>query len=387
MIFVQLADAHLDSTISRKLRLPQNKRDTLRNDIRGAVAGACELALDCRADLVLIPGDLFDYECLDRETPAFLLDLMRRLTPIPVLIAPGNHDSLRPGSPYGAASGTDWPENVHIFRSPGFETVTLDRLGATVTGIGHVHRGVTDRLLAGKINFAKRDVNLLLFHGSRDGYRPSEKEVTMPFTDAELLAQDFTYAAIGHYHSFAAIEDSSGPRAAYSGCIQGRGLDETGRKFAVVGKIEDGAVSLEQIEVAKRRICIAECDITGAQDTAALSGMVRDALQSAGVRDCDIARVRLTGAAPPDVQLDLPVLESQPGFFHVSIDPRGVEPDYDLDALSLDSAAEKLKSAFVRSMRLLADEADEDECRTIRDATYYGLYALDGRRLEPRDAD
>jgi hypothetical protein len=99
-----------------------------------------------------------------------------------------------------------------------------------------------------------------------------------------------------------------------------------------------------------------------------------------------MVHVALMGKLPPETQLDQSALESA-DFFHLNTDIKGIEPDYDLEALSLESAAEKLKSAFVKRMRELEASADADERRAIRDATYYGLYALDGRKLEPRDAD
>ena len=71
--------------------------------------------------------------------------------------------------------------------------------------------------------------------------------------------------------------------------------------------------------------------------------------------------------------------------FHAHADCSGVEPDYDFEALAADSAASSLKSAFVR--RMLHLKALSPDNARVRDALYYGLYALDGRRLEPHDAD
>ena len=83
------------------------------------------------------------------------------------------------------------------------------------------------------------------FKGAREQWNDASlvlaigKAVLLSLCDAELLGQGFTYAAIGHYHSFGAIEDGSGPRAAYSGCIQGRGLDETGRNQGKPATVAD----------------------------------------------------------------------------------------------------------------------------------------------------
>ncbi|MCL5103851.1 MAG: DNA repair exonuclease [Armatimonadetes bacterium] len=390
MRFVQFSDVHLDSTVGGSMNLPEDKKSTLRRDMRTALARACGLVSEYKADLVLIPGDLFDHETVRADTATFIADLFRSMAPIPIFIAPGNHDSLRPGSPYMPVGGVEWPANVHIFTSADFESVAIDELDCGVTGMGHAHRGVTDRLLAGEVGRAGKSVNLLIFHGSRDGYKPSEKESVIPFSDQELLAQGFTYAAIGHYHSLSRITDPNGcVRGAYSGCVQGRGLDEAGEKCVIIGEITaDGRVTLDKVEVAPRRVITVEVDVTGTRSDTEMLGKIDAALTASGARPCDMVNISLYGAIAPNLTLDTSQLENSARFFHVSINRSRVRPDYDLESLVGDNAAPSLKSEFVRGMLELERGATDDvERRALRDAIYYGLYALDGRKLEPLDAD
>ncbi|MGC8862708.1 MAG: metallophosphoesterase family protein [Armatimonadota bacterium] len=389
MRFVQFADCHLDSSIGGALGLPDTKKAELQEDIRRAVARACALAADREADLVLIPGDLFDYECLKPDTVSFLLELFRGLSPIPVFIAPGNHDSLRPGNPYLPNSGVEWPENVRIFRTGEFETITINGAEWAVTGIAHAHRGITDRLVATYIPRTDAGVNVLLFHGSRDGYRPSDKENVLPFSDHELASQGFVYAAIGHYHSFGQITGGGRIVGAYSGCIQGRGLDETGEKVAIVGEIgADLRVTLERVEVSERRIVAVEVDLTGASGTESALARIENAIAGSGARPQDIVSLQLRGSWAGQVDLDVTALERSAGYFHLRICKSGLRPEYDLEALASESAAAPLRSAFVRKMLDLRNAArDPEEAAVITDAVYYGLAALDGRSPEPRDVD
>ena len=278
MRFVQFADTHLGP-------------GKMNGDLCSAFARACTLAVDRKADIVLIPGDVFDYEEVDHDIAAFVIQTLQSIAPIPVFIAPGNHDSLRPRSPY---SDENWPSNVHIFTSPEFETVTLNALGCS----DHRHRARApgDHGSCCCQTGSKRPlapIRLLLFHGSRDGF-PSEKETVIPFSDAELLAQGFTYAAIGHYHSFGPINDArSCVRAAYSGCPQGRGLDETGEKCVLVGEIDpEGRVQLEAVEVAERRIVRVDVDVTGLRDQAEIFARVDGSL-SGLAREQDVVYVFL----------------------------------------------------------------------------------------------
>jgi len=390
MRFVQFADTHLDSYISGAIRLGSDRSAALLRDLRTAFSRACALAVERHADLVLIPGDLFDYETADASTAAFLMKTLAEIAPIRVFITPGNHDSLRPGSPYlPVTASSQWPGNVHIFTSPRFESVSIEELGCSITGIAHAHRGITDRILAAPVRRPACPINILLFHGSRDGYKPSEKETVIPFSDAELLSQGYTYAAIGHYHSFAAIQDHNGcVRGAYSGCTQGRGLDETGEKCVLVGEIDlEGNVALERVEVASRRIISVDADITGCRDNAAVLSRM-DAAVSGKARECDVLCVSLSGLLPPGLDLDTAGWESSQSCFGVNVGAAGIQPDYDLEALARESAASPLKSSFVKKMlEREAQAATDEDKKVLHDAVYYGLYALDGKKLEPRDAD
>ena len=390
MRFVQFADCHLDSTIGGAIGLPDDKRSTLRRDIRRAVERSCALATEHKADMCLVPGDLFDFESLRSETVDFLIGMFRDLAPIRIFIAPGNHDALRPGSPYLPRSGAGWSENVHVFTASEFETVLIPELDCSITGIAHAHRGLTDRLLSSRIPETGQRTSILLFHGSRDGYRPSDKENVIPFSDEDLLGQGFAYAAVGHYHSLSRVEDSAGCiRAAYSGCAQGRGLDETGPKFALVGEIDTGGrVTLEPVEVAERRIVAVEVNMTGAESNSSALTRVENAVMESGARACDIVHVSLTGALAPGVRLDTRALEESSRRFHVTVSRSRLGLDYDLEELLLDSSAPTLRSSFVRRMSdLLSAARDDEETRVLRDAIYLGLRALDGQPLEPRDAD
>lgn len=393
MRFVQFSDCHLGYVGGGALGLPDEKKAELRQDIQRSLEKACELARENHADMVLIPGDVFDFESLTPEITSFLVYVFGNLKPIPVFIAPGNHDSLQAGSPYSPVSGVSWPENVSVFMSSTFESICLPDLDCSVTGIAHTHQGISDRLLSSQITRPDAGITILLFHGSREGYRPSEKENVIPFSDAELTSQGFTYAAIGHYHAFSEITDSNGRViGAYSGCIQGRGLDETGEKVAIVGEIgPDGSVDLSTVEVGQRRVVSVEVSITGAGSYQSLRERVGRGIESAGARPQDLVNVVLTGNISTGLNLtaidtELAKLCSQ--YFHVRVDRSHVNPDYDIDALLVNSAAAPLKSEFVRRIQERKNSTQNlDEIKLLDYALHLGLSALDNRPLEPRNVD
>ncbi|MGQ9455696.1 MAG: metallophosphoesterase family protein [Armatimonadota bacterium] len=393
MRFVQFSDCHLGSAGGGALALSDEKKAELRQDIQKSLAAACRLAHENHVDMVLIPGDVFDFESLTPEITSFLVDVFGGLKPAPVFIAPGNHDSLRAGSPYLPGSNEIWPENVRVFTSSKFESISIPELDCSVTGIAHSHRGIIERLLSSQIPRPNAGITILLFHGSREGFRPVEKENVIPFSDAELAVQGFTYAAIGHYHSFSEITDSGGRViGAYSGCIQGRGLDETGQKVAVIGEIgPDGSVDLSTVEVGQKRVVSVEVNITGAGSYQSVRDRVGREISAAEVRPQDIVNVVLTGNISPGLNsttINMELAELCDQYFHVRVDCSRVLPDCDIDALLANSAAASLRSDFARRMLERKRSAQTaDEIKLLDYALYLGLSALDNRPLEPRDVD
>ena len=124
---VHAADFHLDSAFGG---LPTDKARERRRESRELADRLADLVRAEEAEIVLLAGDLFDGERVFPETLERLKAALASMG-CPVFIAPGNHDPYTPHSPYAA---TDWPENVHIFRSEAIESVLLPDLACVVHG-------------------------------------------------------------------------------------------------------------------------------------------------------------------------------------------------------------------------------------------------------------
>ena len=147
-------------------------------------------------------------------------------------------------------------------------------------------------------------------------------------------------------------------------------------------------MTLERVEVARRRIVTVEVDLTGASSASSAHARIENRIAESGAREQDIVNLSLRGALASGVEVDIAGLESSDRHFHVRVSRSRLEADYDLEALLTGSAAAPLRSGFVRRMVELRNTArNEDEADVLGDAVYYGLAALDGRRLEPRDVD
>ena len=399
--FLQFSDVHLDSPLfSSRLALPPEKREQRRREIKALIPEACRLARERGVDAVLIPGDLWDDEAVSGDTVNMLIEHFRSIAPIPVYIAPGNHDFYSPGSKYDAAflrgrGLPSWPGNVHIFSEGEFRSVIHSyRPDVAITGLAFRRNVRThERLLAPKIPRPNTPLTILLFHGSRLGWERFEsrtKMITAPFSEEELLAQGFSYAAIGHYHSYSDIRDGSGAiRGAYAGCPAGQALDETGEKFVLVGEVSPGggvpSEKLEKIVLDSRRIIRVTVEITGLLHSEAVRRKVIEGVESSGARGEDLLYVEVRGRYPKGEIPDLGFDPFADRFFHWEV-AMALQPDHDLGQYWRDPGkTATTEGRFVQEMlrRIQAAPSEEERSRYIR-ALYYGLDAFTFGRIEPR---
>jgi exonuclease SbcD len=406
LTFLQLSDLHLDSSLrSGRLALPEHKARIRREELRQILPQAARLAREQSVRLVLIPGDLFDDEAVTQDTVNFVIHHLASMAPAHVVIAPGNHDFLSLGSPYddgllASRQQRRWPPNVHIVNDGAWSThLPAGMPDVTVTGMAHAANvPLTQRLLAARIPRPPEAadperIHLLVFHGSRDHARvPEGKMRTLPFSEAELAAQGFDYAAVGHYHDHSLLHAEDGRLlGAYAGCPAGRGLDEQGDRHVLLGRIDKSRgttrVAIEPVRLDSRAVHGVEVSCAGATHREAILARVEEALARAGARDGDIVHLSFTGRIAPGIDIRLPAGTLDDRFFHVAMDLSGVRPAYDLDAYR-DEALRTTEARFVREMMgKIQTETDGGRRRLLENALQYGLDALIQRDVAPRYED
>ena len=399
--FLQFSDLHLGSKIGGgRLKIPADKIPLLESEFKTTVRIVCQIAFQEKVDCILIPGDLFDDEAVSPDSVQYVIEQFGGIPTIPVLIAPGNHDFYSGSSLYNSEILTlhgfsPWPDNVIIFDSTEFKTVTLpNRDNITVTARAFAQNvAIQERLLQQKIHKDPSKINLLLFHGSLDGYvqhiLQEEEKITAPFSEAELVSQDFHYTAVGHYHSYYEIRSGQQIIGAYSGCPFGRNLREIGEKYVLIGEINDEeVVKLEKRKVAKRRIQKFDLDITGLKHTEAVKEMIEGEIDSRRKGTEDIVYVELHGFFPPGIPLKIEGDFLTNRYYHVCIDVSRVKPDYDIKTYTKEGVDSNLvETQFVRKLLQEIEQAKGQQKRILEQALYYGLDALKRGQVEPRYED
>lgn len=352
------ADLHLDAPFAS---LPAHKAAERRAEQRDLIGRLADLARTRGADLVLLSGDLFDSADTYAETTQALARALGQ-TGCPVFIAPGNHDYFTLRSPYSALH---WPENVHIFRSAALEAVERPDLGCAVHGAAFTAPAREDSPLSGFAAPGDGLIHLGVLHGEVDG-----KGRYGPIPRADIAASGLAYLALGHVHAGSGLQWEGGTAWAYPGCPEGRGFDELGEKGGLWVTLDDGAISVEFVPLARRRYRIVEADVSRAErpEDALLAALPEDA-------GADILRVLLTGESGVE-GLDLaPLARLLEGRFY-SADLR----DMTRVRRDLWSRAEEdtLTGLFLRRMReRLAAAGDGDERAALERAVRFGLAALE----------
>jgi len=401
--FMQISDLHLDSSLAGgRLGYPPDKRERLNHDMARALVRAVGMAREAEVDVILIPGDAWDDESVNLQTAVQFFEVLAKAAPIPVIITPGNHDPYYVFSYYNPAfyqdkTGYAHPPNVTIITSPEITRVQVPQLsGVYFYGCCFTeNRPRRDRILRSVKAGTEDGLHVLLLHGSQDdGVAPNPDALaTAPFTAAELLECGFDYAALGHYHRYSDIRDSSSGniRAAYGGIPVARGLDEMGDHFVLFGEIERGGVRpdgliQEYVDVRHIKRLPVKIDRT-VMTTLELESRISAALREAGATADDIVYVVLEGYTHPEISsfaIDRDWCNRQ--CFHLVIDQSRLSPDYgDLDA---ESASDKhVEGRFNQRMLELLSAAGDDprKHRLIQMARTIGLDALHGREVKPRN--
>ena len=351
------ADFHLDSPFHS---LPPEKAKERRRESRELLEDLAACAGRCRADAVLLSGDLFDGDRVYRETVEALAAALGRIC-CPVFLAPGNHDPYHGRSPYRQV---DWPGNVHIFSSSAVSRVEL--AGGVVYGAAFTAAEQGESLLRGFAAPPSDKPQVMCLHAD---LRPGPYN---PITREEIAASGLDYLALGHIHQRRTFQEG-GTFCAYPGCPEGRGFDELGEKGVLLAEVEPGKVRTEFIPLCTRRYEVVEADVTGGDPRQRIEAAVEP------FSERDILRVLLTGEAG-EGGVDLAALETAfgPRFYHLELQDH-TRPGEDLWSRA---GEDSLRGLFLQELRRQYDEtADEAERGQLARAARLGLAALDGRDL------
>jgi DNA repair exonuclease SbcCD nuclease subunit len=359
MKLLHFADLHLDTAFGWA---PAPVASEQRQAIRATLRRICEVAQDEGVDALTCAGDLYEQERYTADTAEFLASTFAELHPLPVLLAPGNHDWLGPSSIYATAR---WSPNVHIFASDCLEPFEL-RSGVVIWGAAHRAPANTDDFLH-DFNARSSGLNLGLFHASeRSSFlqEPAGKEPHAAFSAYEITAAGLAHALLGHIHT-----PVDGADYTYPGNPEPLSFGEYGERGAVLLDFaQDGVFTRRRIRVAQSALEVVDVDVSGSTSSQDVCDRIAETL---GVRT-GIVRVYLRGEVEPSLSLDVEVLRyATKDVKFAQFDTHEMRTAYNLDAIG---AEKTVRGQFVCDVI----EAALDEAERQR-VLVTGLRALAGR--------
>jgi DNA repair protein SbcD/Mre11 len=362
--FVHFADLHLDAPfrwapawLARKRRLA----------LRETLARICDLAADIGADAVCCGGDLYEQERFSPDTAEFVRSVFAGLVPVPVFLAPGNHDWYGPASMYRQV---EWSSNVRVFTEARLVPAVLDD-GLTLWGAGHRAPANTPGFLDG-VQVHRGGVNVALFHGSEQGemaFQEAGKVPHAPFHASQIPGAGLDHALLGHFHT-----PVDAIRHTYPGNPDPLTFGESeGRAAVIVTVAADGSVTRVRHRVATSQVSDVSVDLSGVTHAGQVAGRVLEAVAGKS----GVVRVTLHGTIGPDVDLRLEDIAALRVPNLDALVPRlgQVLAAYDYDRLRGEPT---VRGQFVSDVLAAGDLTDDQRRKVL----VTGLRALDGRGEE-----
>ncbi len=362
MKFLHFADLHLDASFE-SLGATGERARARRQALRDALKTIVRTAKTEKVDAVLCAGDLYEQQRLTPDTAEFVKRQFNDLSPIPILISPGNHDPMVPGSIY---RDQELSANVHIFKEGALEPFQIST-GLTVWGAAFTGPTRNSGFLPG-FRVRSDGVHLALFHGSTSVFYEEEqdKQLFAPFTKDEILASGFSHLFTGHFH-----HDRYDGLYTYPGNPEPLGFGETpGRGISIAEVTGDGAITTSAMRIATAEIADLNLDVTGATTRETVLERLRELLSGRA----GIIRVTVGGEVEQTLEFrlrDLAAAGSHLAAFQLR--PGSLRPAYDLVALA---AEPTVQGQFIRDVTNSPDLSEED-CQLVLAA---GLRALDARK-------
>lgn len=379
MKIIHCADLHLDSKMQANLNwqkaLERNEEliQTFENMVNN-------FAVKNQVKIIIIAGDLFDTEnSANKISVKRILQSISKNPQITFFYLRGNHDIQNVFSKIN-----NLPENLKFFSS---QKWTLYKSKNICIGGREFQNEISENVYS-ELNLDEKFFNIIILHGQ---IIFNTKKQNAPLINLQKLAdKNINYLALGHIHSFSEGELSkvdktkSGKNGEsfknqkvskwlYSGCLEGRGFDECGKKgFVLLEVDEKNNFQQKFIPFAKREFFQIKVDISNFSDFREISNAVEKEIQN--LESKDFVKIILCGQIDETTELNLEVLKNifKDRFYFFEIQNQ-TETKINFQKYENDFS---LKGEFVRNVQK-SDLSKEEKFEIIST----GLKLLSGKEI------
>ncbi|UPK76890.1 metallophosphoesterase [Nocardioidaceae bacterium SCSIO 66511] len=330
-----------------------------------AIAAIMTLAEARDASFVVVAGDVFESNHLDRSVLARAFEALRT-TDVPVYLLPGNHDPLDASSIYSSRQfRSGCPAHVHVLDST--EPMPVDGADVELVGVPwFTKRPLTDLVAAALATLEPAGTRrVLVGHGRVGALNPDRHDPAVVDETALRSAVDdgrISFAVLGDRHATYAVSDAIW----YPGTPEVTARREVDPGNVLVVDLDESGPSVETVTVGGWTFAEHAAELTHDADV--------DALQRTLDERTDKHRtaiwLRLTGSLSVAGQARLDDVLERAGdvYAHVAVvggpgDLVVVPDDHDFSDLALVGASRSAVDDLVRQAN-----ADGRDARTAQDA-------------------
>lgn len=264
-----------------------------------SIARIGELARERDAEIIVVAGDVFEHNSLEKQTLGRALEALRSL-PVPVYLLPGNHDPLVADSIFHTTTDI---EGVQVLSD---STPVEVRSGLQIVGAPLLAKYASEDLCSKAIRDLEptEDIRILVGHGQAEGFGTEETQALIDVSclDAAVNRGVIDYVALGDTHSTQALSASeriwfsgSPETTDYHDLTPGVAGGETDSGNALVVTVEkDGlnsTVSVEKVATGAWTFEARHWEVADANDVA---GLIED-LKAYPDKDRTVIKYAITG--------------------------------------------------------------------------------------------
>ena len=261
------------------------------------------IAKDEKCQFILVCGDAFESNQVDRKTVARALEALKDV-PVPVYILPGNHDPLNAASVYRSSTFIDRkPAHVHVVENamPLKIADEVELVGAPWLSKRPVANPVEEALCT--LSPASGITRICMGHGAIDQLIPDPESagvIAVSALERAISEGKVHFVALGDRHSITKV--GAGDRIWYSGTPEATDFSETQSGFTLVVEVGDGPIATKEVQIGKWRFIERErIDLNTSGDVEAL----RKALEEIENKESTVVRLTLVGSLSLSLQVVL----------------------------------------------------------------------------------
>lgn len=318
MKIIHCADIHLDSNV-KDPSLSVKQRN---HEIRNTFIRMLDYASANGVHAIVIAGDLFDSDVISVKTRDMLLEQFKKRSEIQFYYLRGNHDTIH-------VLGNEKLSNLNTFSNHLKIYKTMLPNGRCISISGMELEASCGTSFYDRIKLDARDFNILCLHGQVKDYA-SEEEIGLN----QLENRHIHYLALGHVHKFSKGRLAPNGMYAYSGCLEGRGFDDTGEHGFILLDIDENTFSytMKFVRFAGRKIIRLEIDVTEIFSYNEVMEQILSRAKIAGMSKADLLKVDLVGESfEHAMELDYLEEDLKKHFHQVRVNNKIKKREADID--------------------------------------------------------